>query len=265
MQLKTTASDGRVLLISGVPPAVEGDAAILVVTDETQRERDERSQREFATNAAHELRTPLAAIVTAIEMLQTGAKNEPAVRDEFLELIERESDRLTRLTRALLLVARSELGIPDELRSTVRLRDVLDDLARRIPLQEGVVAKIDCPHALLLAANADLVEQALINLALNAAQHTPAGSITFRGREKGNDVLIEIADTGNGIPYRDQRRIFNRFYRADGQGPGGFGLGLSIARETVGVLGGEIELESEPGVGTTVRIRLPLVKQQQAA
>jgi two-component system sensor histidine kinase VicK len=265
VQLKTTSSDGRVLMISGVPPAAEGDAAILVVTDETQRERDERSQREFATNAAHELRTPLAAIVTAIEMLQTGAKNEPAVRDEFLELIERESDRLTRLTRALLLVARSEGGGPSELASAVRLRDMLDDLAGRIPLQAGVVAEIDCPHDLLLEANADLVEQALINLALNAAQHTTAGSITFRGREKGNEVLIEIADTGHGIAYRDQRRIFNRFYRPDGQGPGGFGLGLSIARETVGVLGGEIELESEPGVGTTVRIRLPVVQQQQAA
>jgi two-component system, OmpR family, sensor histidine kinase VicK len=265
VQLKTTSGDGRVLMISGVPPAAEGDAAILVVTDETQRERDERSQREFATNAAHELRTPLAAIVTAIEMLQTGAKNEPAVRDEFLELIERESDRLTRLTRALLLVARSERGIPSELPSAVRLHDLLDDLARRTPLQDGVVTEIDCPPDLLLEANADLVEQALINLALNAAQHTTAGSIAFRGRKNGHEVVIEIADTGSGIPYRDQRRIFNRFYRADGQGAGGFGLGLSIARETVDVLGGEIELESEPGVGTTVRIRLPLVKQQQAA
>ena len=265
VQLKTTLSDGRVLLISGVPPAVDGDAAILVVTDETQRERDERSQREFATNAAHELRTPLAAIVTAIEMLQTGAKHEPLVRDEFLELIERESDRLTRLTRALLLVARSERGGTGELASMVRLHDVLDDLARRIPLQEGVVTEIDCPPDLVLEANADLVEQALINLARNAAQHTTAGSITFRGRQSGNEAVIEIADTGTGIPYRDQRRIFNRFYRADGQGPGGFGLGLSIARESVGVLGGEIELESEPGAGTTVRVRLPLARQRQAA
>ena len=129
VQLQTTLSDGRVLMISGVPPAAEGEAAILVITDETQRERDERSQREFATNAAHELRTPLAAIVTAIEMLQTGAKNDPAIRDEFIELIERESERLTRLTRALLLVARSERGVSSEVDSTVRLHDVLDDLA----------------------------------------------------------------------------------------------------------------------------------------
>ena len=103
-------SDGRVLMISGIPPAVDTDAAILVVTDETERERNEGLQREFATNAAHELRTPLAAIVTAIEMLQTGAKENVAERDEFLGLIERESARLTRLTRALLLVARSEWG-----------------------------------------------------------------------------------------------------------------------------------------------------------
>ena len=265
MQHKTTSSDGRVLMISGIPPAVETDAAILVVTDETQRERDERSQREFATNAAHELRTPLAAIVTAIEMLQTGAKENAAERDEFLGLIERESARLTRLTRALLLVARSERGDEAVAPTGVWLRGLLDDLAARIPLHPGVLAEVDCPADLLLAANADLIEQALLTLAMNAAEHTTAGTITFRGFEDGAGAVIEISDTGCGIPYRDQSRIFDRFYRAGHSGSGGFGLGLSIAHETVRVLGGEIQLESEPGVGTVVRIRVPLLSVREAA
>jgi signal transduction histidine kinase/HAMP domain-containing protein len=264
VQVKTTLNDGRVLMISGVPPATEADAVILVITDETQRERDERSQREFATNAAHELRTPLAGIVTAIEMLQTGAKEDPAVRDEFLELIERESARLTRLTRALLLVARTERGEPAGGESAVRLRDVLDNLAAQTPLHAGVRIEVDCPRDLFVVANPDLVEQALVNLALNASQHTTAGRITFRGRRSGSDAIVEIADTGSGIPYRDQARIFDRFYRAGSPG-GGFGLGLSIARETVRVLGGDIQLDSAPGVGTTVRIRLPLVAAATAA
>ena len=107
--------DDRTLLVAGIPPTAGGENAVLVVEDESERARNERVQREFATNAAHELRTPLASIVTAVEMLQTGAKDEPATRDEFLEVIQRESARLTRLTRALLVLARA--GARDELPS----------------------------------------------------------------------------------------------------------------------------------------------------
>jgi signal transduction histidine kinase len=86
-------------------------------------------------------------------------------------------------------------------------------------------------------------------------QHTEAGSVTFRGRRENGAVVIEVSDTGNGIAASDRARIFERFYRA-GDRDGGFGLGLSIAREAVRTLGGEIELESEQSVGTTVRITL---------
>jgi signal transduction histidine kinase len=102
--------DGRTLELSGIPPADGGDTAILVVHDQTQKEQNERVQREFATNVAHELRTPLASIATAVEMLQTGAKDDPEARDDFLELIAREAARLTRLTRALLVLARADAG-----------------------------------------------------------------------------------------------------------------------------------------------------------
>ncbi|MGZ4317553.1 MAG: sensor histidine kinase, partial [Gaiellaceae bacterium] len=250
--------------VSGIPPAADADAAILVVSDETQRERDERSQREFATNAAHELRTPLAAIVTAVEMLQTGAKEDRAARDDFLEVIERESARLTRLTRALLLLARSERGDDTGGLGLVRLRNLFASLPERIPLHAGVSTSVDCPADLEVTANPDLLEQVLVNLATNAAQHTAAGSITFRGRAEDGWALIEISDTGSGIPYRDQRRIFDRFYRVDAS-DGGFGLGLAIARETIRVLEGEIELDSVPDIGTTVRIRLPLTALKEAA
>jgi signal transduction histidine kinase len=123
---------------------------------------------------------------------------------------------------------------------------------------------VDCPTDLLIAANADLLEQALLTLAMNAAEHTAVGAITLRGSADHLGAVIEIADTGPGIPYREQPRIFDRFYRA-GKTGAGFGLGLSIARETVRVLGGEIELDSEPGAGTTVRIRLPLAATREAA
>ena len=257
VQLTTTLAEGRTLTISGIPPAADADAAIVVVTDETQRDRDERSQREFSTNAAHELRTPLAAIVTAIELLQTGAKEDTGARDEFLAVIERESARLTRLTRALLVLARAERREQAaDARSIVRLRELFADLSEQAPAAPGVEVIVDCPHDLTLVANSDLLEQALANVLANAAQHTAGGSITLRASGGRDETLIEVVDTGSGIPAAEQQRIFERFYRA-GSRDDGFGLGLTIAREAVRVLGGELRLDSTPGQGTTVRIRLP--------
>jgi signal transduction histidine kinase len=265
VQLKTVLADGRTLTVSGIPPAAEGDAAIIVVADETQRERDERSQREFATNAAHELRTPLAAIVTAIEMLQTGAKDDPIARDEFLALIDREAARLTRLTRALLVLARADRQErATDAPATVRVRALFDDMAAQAAVSSGVQLRIDCPDDLVVVANPDLVEQALANIVANAARHTVSGSVTLRGAVVGPDAVIQVIDTGPGIAAAEQRRIFDRFYRAS-SGDGGFGLGLSIAREAVRALGGELELDSTPGRGTAVTIRFPIALALEAA
>ena len=247
--------EGHLLEISGIPPVDGGDNAIIVVHDRSQKERNERVQREFATNAAHELRTPLASIVTAVEMLQTGAKEEPGARDEFLDVIARESARLTRLTRALLVLARADAGDERPRRATIALAPLLDQVAAALPARPGVRVAVDCEPALTTTGDPDLLEQALSSVAANAVQHTAAGSVTLRARAENRAVVIEVADTGDGIPSRERPRVFERFYQA-GERDGGFGLGLSIAREAVGALGGEIELESELDVGTTVRIRL---------
>jgi two-component system, OmpR family, sensor histidine kinase VicK len=247
--------DGHLLEISGIPPVNGGDNAIIVVHDRSQKERNERVQREFATNAAHELRTPLASIVTAVEMLQTGAKDEPAARDEFLEVIAREAARLTRLTRALLVLARADAGDEAPRRATITLAPLLDQVAAALPVRPGVRVAVDCEPGLATTGDPDLLEQALSSVAANAVQHTAVGSVTIRGRAENGSVVIEVADTGDGIPRHERPRVFERFYQA-GERDGGFGLGLSIAREAVGALGGEIELESELDVGTTVRIRL---------
>ena len=249
------ADDARTLELSGIPPLEGGDTAIVVVHDQSQKERNERVQREFATNAAHELRTPLASIVTAVEMLQTGAKEEPAARDEFLEVIANEAARLTRLTRALLVLARADARDEVPRRASVPVAPLLAQVAAALPANGHVRIAVDCPPELTAAADPDLLEQAVSSLAANAVQHSGAGDITIRGRADNGSVVIEVSDTGDGIAEHERSRIFDRFYRA-GERDGGFGLGLSIAREAVGVLGGDIGLESEIGVGTTVRITL---------
>ncbi|HUK44580.1 MAG TPA: ATP-binding protein [Gaiellaceae bacterium] len=252
--------DDRSLLVSGIPPGEGGDSAIVVAFDETQRERNERVQREFATNAAHELRTPLASIVTAVEMLRTGAKDEPGARDEFLDVIAREADRLTRLTRALLMLARAELR--DELPpfTPVEVAPLLGQVAASLPARSGLEILVDCPSALAVHGDADLLEQALSSVAVNAVQHTSRGRVILSGRRDNGSVVIEVVDTGKGIAVAEQGRLFERFYQgsaaANGR-PVGFGLGLSIAREAVTALGGEIAIDSEPAMGTTVRFVLP--------
>ena len=132
-QLRLQTDDERTLLVSAIPPGAGADTVIVVLMDETQRERAERIQREFATNAAHELRTPLASIVTAVEMLQTGAKDDEAARDEFLDVIETEAARLTRLTRALLLLARAEARQQEPRLANLVLADVLEHVAGAAP------------------------------------------------------------------------------------------------------------------------------------
>jgi two-component system sensor histidine kinase VicK len=249
---------GRTLALAGIPPLEDGDTAILVVVDETARERNERIQREFATNAAHELRTPIASIVTAVEMLRTGAKDDPRARDEFLDLIARESDRLTRVTRALLVLARADAGEqPSLLAQRVTVAPLLERVADSLPPRDDLAVRVDCPAGIAIRGDADLLEQAVASLATNAARQTATGSIWLRGRRANGSVVIEVADTGPGIHGPDRTRVFDRFYR--GTGPddrSGFGLGLSIARESVHALGGEIELGPEQSVGTTVRLTL---------
>lgn len=253
------SSDGeRTLEIAGIPPVQGGDSAIIVVRDESQKERNERVQREFATNAAHELRTPLASIAAAVEMLETGAKDDPVARDQFLALISRETARLARLTRALLVLARADAGDEQPKRGEVLVSPLLEHVASSLRPHNGVRLMVECDDTLTTAGDPDLLEQALSSIATNAMQNTDEGSIAFRAHAENGSVVIEVADTGHGIPERERARIFERFYRpADSEG--GFGLGLAIAREAVGVLGGQLELASEVGAGTTVRIKLDRV------
>ena len=258
-QIRVSLDDDQVLLVSGIPPSASDENAIIVVSDESQRERSERAQREFATNAAHELRTPLSSIVSAVEMLQTGAKEEPDARDRFLAIIETQSARLTRLTRALLVLARAETHeeAPQFLR--LSLRPILERVAEDLPPNPNVAVSVECSSALTVHGDEHLLEQALASIAANAVQHMTSGTVCLRAREEDSRaIVIEVADTGPGIASRDQRRIFERFYRGTASEPGtGFGLGLSIARGAVSLLGGQIELDSEEGVGTTVRLTFP--------
>jgi two-component system sensor histidine kinase VicK len=258
--------DGRAYSIAGIPPRGRSKNVILVVTDVSVRERRERAEREFVTNAAHELRTPLATITGAIQVLQAGAKDDPEERDRFLDHIEREAARLGRLTHSLLVLARAQTREEAPNLAPVELQPLLEAIVEDVRPPEDVDVTVTCPPGLEVLAERDLVEQAVSNLAANALQNTQRGRVEIAARElPGGSVALEVTDTGDGIAPERQDRIFDRFYRPDGRDPRRFGLGLAIVRQAVAALGGRIELESAVGSGTTVRITLAGVQKEAVA
>jgi PAS domain S-box-containing protein len=258
-EAQVASQDGkRVFDLTGIP-AVRSEAALIVITDVSAREQRRRAEREFVDNAAHELRTPLAAITSAIERLQAGAHEVPEKRDRFLGHIQQESTRLNRLASSLLVLARAQMREEDPRREEIPLGDMLEELIGRLELQQGVELVFDCAPDLTARSNRDLLEHALLNLASNAVRHTDSGHIRVSaGAVEDGSVVIEVSDTGSGIAPGELSRLFDRFYRGPTeQRRSGFGLGLPIAKDAVEAVGGRIEIGSLPGRGTTARIVLP--------
>lgn len=252
--------DGTTVMIEGSSAAVRsGDrfaARLVTLEDVTARERRRRAERDFVTNAAHELQTPLAAITSAVQVLQAGAKDQPADRDRFLAHVERACARLERLTRALLVLAHAQTREEAPRREIIPLAPMLDGIAEAIGGGARVV--VECADDLAVVANRVLLEQALANVGQNAVKHT-TGAVVVTGKRIDGRVEIRIRDEGPGIAAGDRERVFDRFYRAGGAAAGGFGLGLAIVAEAVKAIEGELELDSSPS-GTSVSIALPAAK-----
>ena len=254
-QVHVTPDEQHAYGVVGIPSQPDTDWALLVVDDLTEQERRELAEREFVSNAAHELRTPLTTIIGAVEVLQAGAKEDPAERDRFLGHIEREAGRLARLARAMLTLARAHSGQEQPRMEAVELAPLLRDVAAGLQPHAGVAVDVEVADGLSVQANRDLLEQALRNLGENAAKHTARGSVVLRAYRNGDSVAVEVEDSGPGISPEVQRHVFDRFYRGE-RDAHGFGLGLAIVRESVRTLGARIELDSSPGQGTVFRILL---------
>ena len=138
--------------------------------------RQESAEEQFVTNAAHELQSPLTAIVSAVEVLQSGAKDTPE-RDIFLDHIEQAAARLVRLTRALLVLSRVQTRTEVPKTELVALEPLLSDVAARVSTREGVDLAVSCPADAAVVTNRELVDHALFNVASNATKYTNTGRI----------------------------------------------------------------------------------------
>jgi signal transduction histidine kinase len=238
-------------------PSGEVSGGVILLQDVTVQEHQERAERDFVTNAAHELQSPLAAIISAIEVLQTGAKDGPQ-RDVFLGHIEHGSDRLARLVRALLVLARSQTGVEAPRDELVAVCPLLKEIGDGLEVGSGVEIEVDCPEDLAVVTSRELLEQAVLNLAENAAKYTTKGRVVLGAREVGDgSIELSVSDTGAGIPAVERPHVFERFYRSDPNGGAGFGLGLAIVRAAADALDARLELYSVVGAGTVIRMKLP--------
>jgi PAS domain S-box-containing protein len=229
-------------------------AGVLYLVDLTLQERRELAEREFVANAAHGLQTPLAAIAAAVEVLQTGGKNDPAALDRFLAHIEAAAARLGRLSRALLTLARIQALDERPSLAPLPLRPLLEELAVQTP--GGREIGLQCPDDLAVIADRDLLEEAVANLLQNAAKYGDGSPIQVTAsRASGGFARIVVSDGGPGIPGGAHDRLFERFVRGESGGEG-FGLGLAVVQQVVGALGGDVGVASLPGRGTTVTLRI---------
>jgi two-component system phosphate regulon sensor histidine kinase PhoR len=265
--LSWTGSAARSLTVHAAPlPGSPARGAVLVIHDTTELRRLERLRQDFVANVSHELKTPLSVIKACVETLQDGAKDDPEHRDLFLEQITDQSERLHALILDLLSLARIESGTEFFEVQAVTIESIVSAcIERHRARAEGnrQELKMAPPTMAGVAAWADeeAVGQILENLVDNALKYTPAGgSIRVGWALDGEQVRLEVEDTGIGIAERDLPRVFERFYRADkarSRQLGGTGLGLAIVKHLAQAMHGNVRAVSQLGKGSTFTVCLP--------
>jgi two-component system phosphate regulon sensor histidine kinase PhoR len=237
---------------------------LLVLNDVTRLRRLENMRREFVANVSHELKTPVTSIKGFVETLMDN-QEDPDVTRRFLEIVSRQTERLNAIIEDLMNLSRierdSEHGdVTFERASVMQTIDAAILFCRAETESRKISVSVDCREDIALNMNAELIEQALVNLITNAAKYSESGShvtVQVRQDEEASAVRIAVMDEGCGIAKQHIPRLFERFYRVDrnrSRSMGGTGLGLAIVKHIVRAHGGRIEVQSEVGKGSTFTV-----------
>jgi two-component system phosphate regulon sensor histidine kinase PhoR len=239
--------------------------AVAVFHDITRLKELEKIRQDFVANVSHELRTPLTTIKGYAETLLEGALKEDQAF-QFVQVIKRHTDRLTKIVEDLLMLSRIETKEFQLKMEAIPLRDFIDDVVDFVkePAERKKISlsRNEIPSSLAVLADRSYLEQILINLLDNAIKYTPEGGrvIVSAVEKDSKDIQFSIEDNGIGIPKEDLSRIFERFYRVDkgrSKELGGTGLGLSIVKHLVQAHGGRVWVESQLGKGSAFFFTVP--------
>jgi two-component system phosphate regulon sensor histidine kinase PhoR len=259
----------RTLAMRAFPLADRGPTGRIVVTmtDITQRRRLEVLRRDFVANASHELKTPVAAVRALAETLLTALPDDPEAGHRFAERIGREAERLDMLVRDLLDLSRVERG-PLDAEPVDLVGLVKEVVGGYVDLAEERRIRLETELRPGISMRGDRAQLGLLlsNLIDNALRYTPAnGTVCVRLDPAESRAVLQVADTGEGIPASELPRVFERFYRVDkarARQTGGTGLGLAIVRHVAEAHGGTVRVDSELARGTTFTVTLPVAGPQ---
>ncbi|NIA21483.1 MAG: PAS domain-containing protein, partial [Anaerolineaceae bacterium] len=244
-------------------------SAIVTVLHDVTREREvARMKNDFISKVTHELRTPLSSIRAYVEMLVDGEAQDAETQNEFYQIIDSESDRLSRMIENILNISRIEAGLTKvqkgDIALTGMLKEVVNCLRPQAAEKEQVLEAELSAVFYQVHADYDMLYQAILNVVSNAIKYTPAGGTIHVASElKDGMVVVRVSDTGMGIPAEDLPRLFDKFYRvgANKKAAKGTGLGLALVKEIIETLHhGQVNVESEVGKGTTFILQLPVAE-----
>lgn len=255
---------------------------VCVLHDVTEQQKIDRDRRQFVSNVSHELRTPLTSLRSYVEALNDGAMADPQLAPRFLNVIQDETDRMIRMIASLLSLSRLDQGTTKINLELVNFNEFFNYILDRFDMllakdrekaekagttvKRYTIKRIFTHKDLWVEIDPDKLTQAIDNIMNNAIKYSPDGGIiTCRLVDTQNNLILSIADQGLGIPRKDIKKVFERFYRVDkarSRQQGGTGLGLSIAKEVIEAQGGHIWVNSAENRGSTFYISLPYDPQE---
>lgn len=254
----------RTLSVIASPVLESGQVtgAVVLTLDVTEREQREKLRREFSANVSHELKTPLTSISGFAELMSQGLVPPDKVR-EFSMDIQKECTRLTNLVEDIIDLSRLEEGGGDMTWEDIDLYTLCDDVLQSlepVAKRQTVTLRL-AGESLQVRGVYQVLREMIYNLCDNAIKYNRSGgSVTVAVARSAGRASVTVADTGIGIPYEDQSRVFERFYRVDkshSRAIGGTGLGLSIVKHAAALHGAEIKLQSQPEDGTVITVLFP--------
>ncbi len=260
----TTGLRGEVVFVHARAARLGERYVMLLVDDRTESRRLEETRRDFVANISHELKTPIGAVSLLSEALQ-DAVDDPIMVKKFAANLQRESSRLASLVQDIIQLSRLQSAESVAKANQIDLSAVVAEAVERnhfLAETKRIRIKVEAPRGQMIYGDHEMLSTALKNLIENAILYSEEGSQVGVGLRTIDGIAeISVADNGVGIPLDEQPRIFERFYRVDAsrsRQTGGTGLGLSIVKHVAMNHRGEVRLFSQPGLGSTFTLRLPV-------